>query len=100
MASPRGEPVDARRLAVPAASFVGALVVLLAAYGWLLGQFDEIKATMDDRLDAIELSLDRIDRAATHDRWTGRDQLVWSQRLREANPALKVPIPIQQGRDE
>lgn len=46
-------------------------------------------AQVNSRLTSIEQTLNRD----SDNRWTATDMHIWTERLRNANPALSIPIP-------
>lgn len=73
---------------------IGAAVTAAWWFGNWTGNDRSWKEVTAKQLQLIEVRLKSIEEGAIRDRWTSSDMIRWTERLRDANGDITVPIPL------
>jgi len=81
---------------------IGVVLLLLGGVSstwiWLERRFDSIQSEVSKGFHATEVRMISIENKLTQ-RWTARDQQIWTQQLKIDNPELSVPDALVIAKD-
>lgn len=81
---------------------IGVVLLLLggasSSWIWLEHRFDAVQAEVSKGFHTAEVRMISIENKLTQ-RWTARDQQIWTQQLKIDNPELSVPDAMAIAKD-